>query len=89
MTPRRYISSPTNEVSGVAVVATAPQPSITSLSPTSGPAGTSVTITGTNFGAAQGASTVRFNGTLAAVTSWAATSIRATVPAGATTGPVR
>ena len=37
--------------------------SITSLSPTSGPVGTAVTITGTNFGATQGTSTIRFNGT--------------------------
>src|SRR5262249_23503226 len=32
----------------------APSPTITSLSPTSGPVGTPVTITGSNFGAAQG-----------------------------------
>ena len=53
-------------------------PNITSLSPTTGAAGTSVTITGTNFGATQGSSTVTFNGTAATPTSWSATSI--TVP---------
>jgi hypothetical protein len=63
-------------------------PSITSLNPTSGPVGSSVTITGANFGATQGTSTVRFNGTSAVPTSWSATSIVATVPAGATTGNV-
>ncbi len=63
-------------------------PSITSLSPTSGLIGTSVTITGTNFGATQGTSVVKFNGTAATVTSWNATSITATVPTGATTGNV-
>jgi len=63
-------------------------PSITSLSPTSGAAGVSVTITGTNFGSTQGTSTVKFNGTSASVTSWSATSIHANVPAGATTGNV-
>src|SRR5258708_9368138 len=68
-----------------AVVAT---PSITGLSPTSAAVGTSVTITGTNFGATQGTSTVQFNGTLATPTSWSATSIVAPVPAGATTGNV-
>jgi len=47
-----------------------------------------VTITGTNFGATQGASTVTFNGTAATVTSWSATSIVAPVPNGATTGNV-
>jgi len=63
-------------------------PSITSLSPTSGVVGTSVTITGTNFGATQGTSTVKFNGTTATPTSWSATSIVVPVPTGATTGNV-
>ena len=63
-------------------------PTITSLAPTSGPVGTAVTITGTNFGATQGTSTVTFNGTTATPTSWSATSIVVPVPAGATTGNV-
>ena len=63
-------------------------PSITNLNPTSGLAGTSVTITGANFGATQGTSTVKFNGTVATPTNWSATSIVALVPAGATTGNV-
>jgi IPT/TIG domain len=63
-------------------------PTITSLSPTSGPVGTAVTIAGSNFGTSQGASTVTFNGTAATPTSWSATSIDVTVPAGATTGSV-
>ena len=63
-------------------------PSITSLNPTSGPVGTSATIAGTNFGAAQGTSTVAFNGIAAAATAWSAASITATVPSGATTGNV-
>ena len=65
-----------------------PIPSITTLSPTSGPVGTSVTITGVNFGATQGTSTVTFNGTAATPTSWSATSIVVPVPSGATTGNV-
>ena len=65
-----------------------PTPSITTLSPTSGTVGTSVTITGTNFGGSQGSSTVKFNGTSATPTSWSATSIKAKVPTGATTGNV-
>ncbi len=72
---------------GVSFTVSVP-PSITSLSPTSGPVGTSVTITGTNFGAAQGTSTVSFNGTSATPTSWSATSIVVPVPSGATTGNV-
>jgi len=62
--------------------------SITSLSQNSGPVGASVTITGANFGATQGTSTLMFNGIAASVTSWSATSITATVPSGATTGNV-
>src|SRR5271166_2940023 len=63
-------------------------PSITSLSPTSGAAGAAVTVTGTNFGSTQGTGTVKLNGTTATVTSWSATSIKVTVPTGATTGNV-
>jgi hypothetical protein len=63
-------------------------PSITSLSPTSGPQGAPVTITGTNFGSPQGTSTVKFNGTIATVATWGATSISTSVPTGATTGNV-
>ena len=47
-----------------------------------------MTITGTNFGATQGTSTVTFNGTAATPTSWSATSIVVPVPTGATTGNV-
>ncbi len=63
-------------------------PSITSLSPTSAAAGTSITVTGTNFGSSQGSSTIKFNGTTGTPTSWTATSIHVPVPAGATTGNV-
>ncbi len=64
-------------------------PVITSLSPGSGPAGALVTITGSNFGAVQGSSTVTFNGTSAGFASgWSAGSIRVTVPNGAATGNV-
>src|SRR5215469_10812632 len=65
-----------------------PTPSISSLSVTSGMVGAAVTITGTNFGSTQGSGAVKFNGTTATVTNWSATSIAATVPSGATTGPV-
>jgi len=47
---------------GVSFTVTAPGPSITSLNPTSGLVGASVTITGANFGATQGTSTVTFSG---------------------------
>jgi len=67
---------------------TPPSPTITSVSPSSGPVGTAVTVTGTNFGSTQGSSTVTFNGTAATPTSWSASSIVAPVPAGATSGNV-
>jgi IPT/TIG domain-containing protein len=64
-------------------------PSITSLSPTSGPVESSVTITGSGFGSSQGTSTVKFNGTSATVvSSWSSGQIITAVPAGATTGNV-
>ena len=78
-------------VSGVASNGTnftVTSPSISSLSPSSGPAGTSVTISGSNFGSTQGSSTVTFNGTAATPTSWSATSIVVPVPSGAATGNV-
>jgi hypothetical protein len=64
------------------------QPTIASLNPTSGTVGTPITITGTNFGATQSTSTVKFNGTTASPTSWSATSVTVPVPTGATTGSV-
>jgi len=63
-------------------------PSITTLSPTSGAVGATVTIAGSGFGATQGTSTVKFNGTAATPTSWSASTIEAPVPSGATTGNV-
>jgi hypothetical protein len=63
-------------------------PHISGISPTSGSVGTSVVISGTNFGASQGTSAVTFNGTPTTPTSWSATAITASVPNAATTGPV-
>lgn len=60
-------------------------PSIASFTPTSGPVGTSVVITGANF---SGVSAVRFNGTSAAFTVNSTGQITATVPTGATTGKI-
>ncbi|MBV9470614.1 MAG: hypothetical protein JO316_05525 [Abitibacteriaceae bacterium] len=61
-------------------------PTITSLSPSSGPVATSVRITGLNL---TGATAVQFNGLNATFTRVSDTAIQATVPAGATTGRVR
>ena len=61
---------------------------ITSLNPSSGKVGDTVTIGGQGFGANQLTSTVTFNGTVASASSWSDTSIVVTVPTGATTGDV-
>jgi hypothetical protein len=88
---------PNGAVTGDVVVTVANRPSNgvlftvkpgISLSPSSGPVGTAVTITGTNLGNIQGTSTVTFNGAPATPTSWSNTQIVVPVPAGATTGPV-
>src|SRR5205807_258018 len=61
-------------------------PSISSFAPTSGPTGTSVTLTGTGF---TGATGVSFNSTAATTfTVNSDTQISATVPTGATTGKI-
>ena len=75
--------------SGGSAFTVLPSPSITSLGSPSGSIGSSLTITGTNFGASQGTSTVNFNGTSAGnATAWSATSITVNVPSGATSGNV-
>jgi len=61
---------------------------IASLSPSSGLVGTSVTISGSNFGAIQNLSRVTFNGVTTTPSSWSNIAIIAPVPTGATTGPV-
>ncbi|MCU1304992.1 MAG: repeat-associated core domain protein [Candidatus Sulfotelmatobacter sp.] len=63
-------------------------PSISTVTPNPGLAGSPVTITGNNFGATQGSSTITFNGTTAVVTNWSNTSITATVPGNVTPGNV-
>jgi formylglycine-generating enzyme required for sulfatase activity len=64
-------------------------PTISGISPSSGPIATLVTISGTNFGASQGGSTMAFGGTSAGTaSSWSDTLIVCAVPADAVTGPV-
>jgi IPT/TIG domain-containing protein len=76
-TPSGTANSATNFTVGAAATIT--------FSPTSGPVGTTVTITGTNL---TGATSVKFNGVAATFTVNSATQITATVPAGATTGKI-
>jgi hypothetical protein len=60
-------------------------PTISGFTPSSGPPGTTVTINGTGF---TGTSSVTINGVGAAYTVTSNTQITATVPNGATTGPI-
>jgi hypothetical protein len=79
VTPNGAATSSTN------FTLTGTPPAITSFSPTTGPAGTAVTITGTGF---TGATAVAFSGTTATFTVASATQINATVPTGAGNGPI-
>ena len=63
-------------------------PVITSFSPTSGPIGTTVTITGTNFNTTPASNIVFFGATRATVTAGSSTSLTVTVPVGATYQPI-
>jgi hypothetical protein len=62
------------------------RPTISGFSPASGGAGARVTISGTNF---TGARSVEFNGTTASYTVSSATRISASVPAAASSGPIK
>jgi hypothetical protein len=68
-----------------APTASAVSPTVDSFDPTSGPVGTEVTITGSSF---TGTTAVEFNGTAASFMIDSDAQITATVPAGATTGPI-
>src|SRR5665213_3029700 len=65
-----------------------PPPAITSFTPASGPVGTSVTITGTNFNATKTSNIVFFGATMATVTAATTTSLTVIVPPGATYQPI-
>lgn len=65
-----------------------PKPVVGSVSPSSGPAGTRITIKGGNFGAAQGASRVTVGGVEAAALSWSDTGIAVAAPGGTKGGAV-
>ena len=73
---------------GISFTVTSAAPAISSLSPASGAVGTAVMISGTNFGATQGTSTVKFNGTAASRRAGARRASRCPCRAGATTGNV-
>ena len=63
-----------------------PSPSITGITPTSGPPGTTVTISGQNLVDAQGNGLVWFGGKSLPILNPSSTSLQVVVPAGAATG---
>jgi uncharacterized protein (DUF1800 family) len=71
----------------VAVAEADPVPAISGFSPASGPVGTVITVSGSGFTGAVSASIN--GGTAVAVSNVTATSLRFTVPSGASSGPVR
>ncbi|HEY9855261.1 MAG TPA: IPT/TIG domain-containing protein, partial [Stenomitos sp.] len=60
--------------------------SVTSLNPTSGAVGSTVTVTGMGFSTTPGNNIVRFNGVPATATAATGTHLTVTVPSGATSG---
>ncbi|MCR9227029.1 MAG: BspA family leucine-rich repeat surface protein [Flavobacteriaceae bacterium] len=64
------------------------KPTISSFAPKTGPEGTEVTITGTNFSTTKADNTVKFGGTAATVSAATATQLKVVVPTGATTGKI-
>lgn len=65
-----------------------PPPVITSFTPSSGPVGTSVTITGSGFNGTPAGNIVRFGSVSAAITAASPTSLTVIVPAGALFEPI-
>jgi surface protein len=63
-------------------------PTIANFTPDSGPVGTEITITGTNFSTTVASNTVKIGTATATVTTATATQLKATVPTGATTAKV-
>ncbi|MFN3136859.1 MAG: BspA family leucine-rich repeat surface protein [Allomuricauda sp.] len=63
-------------------------PTIANFTPQSGPVGTEITITGTNFSTSVASNTVKIGTATATVTAATATQLKATVPTGATTAKV-
>jgi formylglycine-generating enzyme required for sulfatase activity/outer membrane protein assembly factor BamB len=72
----------------VTTLSTNGSPTITSFTPTSGPIGTTVTITGTNFSPTLTNNIVYFGAVRAAVTAASSTSLTVTVPSGASYAPI-
>jgi myo-inositol-hexaphosphate 3-phosphohydrolase len=80
------ITNPAGTASSTADFVVTRVPTITTFVPASGPVGTAVTVTGTEFDIA---TAVDFNGVDASFVVDGPSQLRATVPSGATSGPIR
>ena len=78
----------TNEASATTLGSGGSVPTITSFTPTSGPIGTTVTITGTNFNTTAANNYVFFGAVKAGVSTASSTSLSVTVPYGTTYKPI-
>ncbi len=76
----------THPTQGGAYIFALNKPAITSLYPGDAVPAAAVTISGRNFGASQGISTVTFGGAVATVSSWSDRAIQCSVPAGLASG---
>ena len=65
-----------------------PAPVITGVSATTGPVGSQVVISGSNFGTTQGSSLVLLNDSPVTIDYWSGTEITITIPSGASSGPL-
>ncbi|MDP3512123.1 MAG: IPT/TIG domain-containing protein, partial [Sulfuritalea sp.] len=81
-------ASAPRRVAAVATLQILPKILITALSPSTGPVGSPVTITGESFDPTAANNEVRFNGERAVVGSASATTLQVIVPVRATSGPV-
>ncbi|MGI4823100.1 MAG: beta strand repeat-containing protein [Janthinobacterium lividum] len=81
------VTTPNGTSNGLPFTVTAPAPTVTTITPDNGAVGTSVVITGTNFGGTTG---VTFNGTTAPgfTVNAGGTQLTVNVPTGATSGPI-
>src|ERR1044072_6322916 len=86
LTPKKYLFLFSFTIVSV-LQPLAQAPVITSFSPSLGPVGTAVTITGSNFSATAGENIVYFGAVKAAVTSATSSSLSVTIPPGTTYQP--
>lgn len=81
------IKTTTGNITNANVTAGRYDPEINTVNPPQGSVGSQVTITGENFGSAQGTSTITFNGVNAgSAASWSQARLVCSIPPGASTG---